>query len=234
MVLGNRYSGKSKSSEIKNSANNIVSDQASNDKNVETPQQETLPENKILPEKILLKVPFMSQAPFQKWDALHEDSCEEASLIMLADFIQKKEAGNTSQQEKEIQNLVAFEKKNGYKPSVTLEELNQIAEKYYKLDSGRTEKNVTIDDIKKELGLGHPIIVGAAGKVLPNPNFKNGGPNYHMLVIVGYDQNDFITNDPGTRKGESFRYTFDGLFNAIHDWNAKNILNGGKNYLVFD
>jgi len=89
-------------------------------------------------------------------------------------------------------------------------------------------------NIKKEIAAGHPVIVPAAGKVLPNPNFTNGGPNYHMLLIIGYDQTDFITNDPGTRNGKNFRYTYDGLINAIHDWNPNNILDGRKAVLVFD
>lgn len=188
----------------------------------------------ILPSSVLLKVPFMSQAPFAKWDALHEDACEEASLIMLKYFSDGKKAISKELAEKEIQNMIAFEKKNKYGISITLDELSEIARKYYNLKTGRVEKNITIDDIKKELSDGKPVIVGAAGKVLPNPNFKNGGPIYHMLVVVGYDEKGFITNDPGTRLGEGFRYSFDDLLESIHDWDAKNILSGGKNYLVFD
>ena len=193
-------------------------------------------EEKIAPisENVLLDVPFLSQAPFAKWDALHEDACEEASLIMVKYFLGKEKVISKEQGEKEIQDMVAFEKKNKYGLSITLDELNAMAGKYYNLKNGRVENNVTIQDIKKELSLGKPVIVGAAGKVLPNPNFKNGGPNYHMLVIIGYDEKGFITNDPGTRLGKSFRYSFDDLYKSIHDWNEKNILNGGKNYLVFD
>ncbi|MFA5777115.1 MAG: C39 family peptidase [Parcubacteria group bacterium] len=187
-----------------------------------------------IPDFIMLDVPFVGQAPFQIWDALHEDACEEASLVMLKYFSDGKKSITKEQAEKEIQDMVAFEKKNGYKPSIALEELNQIASKYYKLENGRVGKNITIEDIKKELSNEKPVIVGAAGKVLPNPNFKNGGPNYHMLVIIGYDAQGFITNDPGTRLGEGFRYSFDDLLKSIHDWDSKNILNGGKDYLVFD
>ena len=188
----------------------------------------------ILLGSILLEVPFMSQAPFAKWDAFHEDACEEASLIMLKYFSDNKKSITKEQAEKEIQDMVAFEKKNKYSLSITLDELNGVAGKYYNMKTGRVEKNITADKIKKELSDGKPVIVGAAGKVLPNPNFKNGVPNYHMLVVIGYDEKGFITNDPGTRLGESFRYTFEGLYESIHDWNAKNILNGGKDYLVFD
>lgn len=238
LVLGNRYLTKPKNSDISAVSSNISVpvEVEKNQKTVESPADKNTKkdEPQKLPEKILLEVPFLSQAPFQKWDALHEDACEEASLIMVKYFLENKKIISKEQGEKEIQNLISFENKNKYGPSITLEELNIIAGKFYELKSGRVEKNMTIDDIKKELALGKPVIAGAAGKVLPNPNFKNGGPNYHMLVIVGYDQNGFITNDPGTRLGENFRYTFNDLYNSIHDWNPKNILNGGKDYLVFD
>jgi len=183
---------------------------------------------------VLLNVPFLSQAPFAKWDALHEDACEEASSIMVKYFLDGTKTISKEQGEKEIQDLAAFEKKNKYGLSITLNELNEIASKYYNLKAGRVEKDITVEDIKKELSSGKPVIVGAAGKVLPNPNFKNGGPNYHMLVIIGYDEKGFITNDPGTRLGKGFRYSFDDLLKSIHDWNEKNILSGGRNYLVFD
>ena len=67
----------------------------------------------------------------------------------------------------------------------------------------------------------------------PNPNFKDGGPNYHMLVVTGYDATGFVTNDPGTRLGQNFHYDYAGFDYAIHDWDATNIQNGGRDMLVF-
>lgn len=187
-----------------------------------------------LPEQALLNVPFTSQAPLANWDATHEETCEEASLLMVKHYIKGTTFGSTNQADSELLDLVAWEEANGYKIDVTTTELSQIAKSKYGLSTGRVKKNATIDDIKREIANGHPVIVGAAGKVLPNPNFRNGGPNYHMLVVKGYDKDGFITNDPGTRLGNNFRYTFDAFYNAIHDWDPNNILNGGKNYLVFD
>jgi len=134
----------------------------------------------------------------------------------------------------EIKKLVAYQEKNGYGTSVTLHELGRIAKNFYNLQNYRVEENISIDGIKRELSKGNLVIVGAAGKVLDNPNFMNGGPDYHMLVIKGYDEKGFITNDPGTRKGEGFRYTFDNLFDAIHNWDTKDILKGKKDYLVVE
>ena len=41
-----------------------------------------------------------------------------------------------------------------------------------------------------------------------------------MLVIKGYDAetDQFITNDPGTRRGAGYRYAAAALFAAINDY----------------
>lgn len=181
----------------------------------------------------LIKMTFLSQAPLFNWDALHEDACEEASLIMVYHYYNKTKINSKEQGEEEIQKLVEYENSNGYGLSITLSELSDVAKKYYNMQGGRII-NADKESIIAELKAGKPVIAPAAGKVLENPNFKNGGPNYHMLVIKGYDKNGFITNDPGTRKGEGFRYSYQNLLESIHDWNATNILNGEKQCLVFD
>lgn len=191
------------------------------------------PTSTSIPPKLTIDVPFLVQAPLVNWDQLHEEACEEASLIMVTHFYQHTTIANAESGEKEIQDLVAYETAHGYDQDVTMAELNQIAADYYSFKGGRIE-TASINSIKQELAYGRPVIVPAAGRLLPNPNFKQPGPIYHMLVVKGYDSTGFITNDPGTRKGKDFHYTYDALFNAIHDWNTTNILNGEKKYLVFD
>ena len=41
-----------------------------------------------------------------------------------------------------------------------------------------------------------------------------------MLVVTGYDaeKKEFITNDPGTRKGAGYRYPEQVLFDAIREY----------------
>lgn len=196
-----------------------------------TNSSELSEDSTLLPDKVSLEVPFQVQAPNANWDNIHEDACEEASLLMVYHFIAKT---NIVDGDQELTDLLNYESKNGYDGSITLEDLNKIAQAYYGLNSGQVYKNISVEKIKSELANGKSIIVGAAGKVLNNPNFRDGGPNYHMLVIKGYDQDGFITNDPGTRLGKDFHYSFDNLYDAIHDWDRENILNGAKNYLVFN
>lgn len=182
-------------------------------------------------EKIL--VPFTSQAPFKLWDPLHEDACEEASLIMVYHYIKNTPITSATQADKEIKDLISWEVARGYGGSITLSDLNQVAKDYFDMNNGRVIIVSSYQEIKKVLAGGNPLILGMAGKILPNPNFSNGGPNYHMLVAIGYDNTGFITNDPGTRQGQDFHYNYTDFYAAIHDWNATNILNGQKAYLVF-
>lgn len=214
-------------------ATNIENNNQSIATNTNSVEVKTPPKSENSSNSVLIKTPFLVQAPNANWDALHEDACEEASLIMIKNYLEKTKSIDTAFGDKEIQELVAYEESNSFGPSITLSDLNKIAQDYYGLTTGRVEV-ASIDKIKKEISNGKPVIIPAAGKKLPNPNFRNGGPNYHMLVVKGYDKNGFITNDPGTRKGEGFRYTYYDLFEAIHDWDPNNILNGTKNYLVFD
>ncbi|HOX41873.1 MAG TPA: C39 family peptidase, partial [bacterium] len=136
--------------------------------------------------------------------------------------------------ESELTKVLDAESKLGFGPSITLEQLKLVSESGLGMKSGLIVQLESIDQIKKELANNRPVIIPAAGKMLKNPNFRNGGPIYHMLVIIGYEGNEFITNDPGTRKGEGYRYDQNVIFDAVHDWDPANINNGQKIYLVYE
>jgi len=184
------------------------------------------------PKSLLIAVPFSPQAPSANWDALHEESCEEMSLIMVAHFWEKTPLSR-ERAEEEIQALVQWEEEHGYPQDVTIEQLAAIAKQYYGLH-GNVRADVTIDTIMEVLREGKPVIVPAAGRDLGNPYFSGEGPWYHMLVITGYDGNRFITNDPGTKRGENYIYRQDVLINAIHDWTGvkEEIRTGRKAMLI--
>ena len=87
--------------------------------------------------------------------------------------------------------------------------------------------DLTPAKVIRYLDLGQPIIIPANGHLLDNSNFSGDGPEYHMLVIKGYQDNYFVTNDPGTRKGANFIYTSENLFASIAEWNQKESLATG-------
>lgn len=188
-----------------------------------------------LPAEINLKVPFVLQAPFAVWDALHEDVCEEAAMIMLDAFYKKKTGFTKQEMEDEIQKVVAWEKnKFGFFEDTTVDQSVTVLQEYFGLADAMAVYDITIDDIKKEVAAGRPVVVPAAGKLLFNPNFRGGGPAYHMILIKGYTKNGyFITNDPGTKRGADYIYKTDVLYKAIHDWvPGGNVLDGQKAMIV--
>lgn len=188
---------------------------------------------------VLLAVPFSPQAPFAKWDDLHNEACEEASLLMVHHFL--SDTGmSRDQAERELQELAAWETAERYGVDVNVEELKAIAQRFYGY-RGRIELHPSPDRIRELITEGHPVIMPIAGRLLGNPNFRGAGPWYHMLVVRGFRTSwlgtrIFITNDPGTRKGEGYEYTEEVLMNALHDWTGvkEEIATGRKAILVVE
>ena len=197
-------------------------------------EEKIFPKPATLPNKILIEVPFTSQAPFANWDEYHEEACEEASLIMLKYYLDKKTL-NRDIAEEEIQKMIAFQIKNygDYKDS-TAQQLIELASNFYGIKNLKVIYDFKKEDIKKELAKGNPIIIPAAGRFLNNPNFTFPGPPYHMLILTGYNGDTIITNDPGTRKGEGYKYDINVLYNAVHDFpgNPEDIEKGGKAMII--
>jgi hypothetical protein len=185
--------------------------------------------------EVNLAVPFTSQAPYQIWDLPYQEACEEASAIMVDAFFKKK-TGKIAPEiaDDEIKKIVAFEKSIfGYYEDTTAEETARFIREYYGYTNVIVKPFDSPDDVKAVLDLGYPVIIPAAGKLLKNPNFRNDGPDYHMLVVRGYTPDFFITNDPGTRRGEAYTYSYDTIMNATHDWTgSKATVNTGARVMI--
>lgn len=187
------------------------------------PQIDNNLDSKILnPKSLNLLVPFTPQAPTANWDQLHNEACEEASAIMAAAYFSSSTYATLPavEVEKEITKLTDWQQKTfGYNLSISSEETVQMVKEVYGLNAEVLE-NFTSDDIKKSLSQGKLILFPANGRKLGNPYYKQPGPPYHMLIIKGYDSKDnFITNDPGTKRGLNYPYNFDVLFRANGNYN---------------
>lgn len=173
-----------------------------------------------IPNKILIEVPFTAQAPFANWDIFHEEACEEAALLMIKYYLDGKKL-TPEVAEKEIQAILAYEiKEYGKYEDSSAQEMVRLAADFYEIKNLKVIYDFSAEDLRKQLSLGHPIIVPAAGRLLGNPNFKAPGPLYHAVVLVGYDGDTVITNDAGTKRGEGYRYKMTTLYNAIHDFSG--------------
>lgn len=184
-----------------------------------------------LPKELNLDIPFYAQAPYANWDMPWQEACEEASILLVANAVNKYE-WDREQFKDEILKLVDWEKKTfGDYKHTTVEQTARMLKENFGIDSVIKE-NPTFDDVKLALAKGHPVVMMFAGKYIGNPNYKNGGPVYHAMVIKGYkdDQEKLITNDVGTRKGADWVYNWKTLQNALHDWDEP-IENGAKRML---
>lgn len=166
---------------------------------------------------------FISQAPTGNWkDPRQQDGCEEASSWMAVAWARGEKLASGQAAEKKIIDIADWEKKNygEFHDTSVADTAEMILSGYFKFDDYRIEKNVTAEDLKLELSRGNVIIMPANGKKLNNPNFQNGGPDHHMLVIIGYDPKtkEFISNDPGTRLGAGYRYPEKIIEGAIRDY----------------
>ena len=185
-----------------------------------------------LPETFDRPMDFARQAPYREWEVnFYQNGCEEASLVMAQKFFAGKSL-DESIMKVELDKVAPWElERFGENLSVNTDKVKIMAEEYFDLKA-EISKEVTIEKIKKELVAGSLIILPLTGKDLNNSNYTDEGPLYHMLVVKGYDRDQFITNDPGTRKGKDYKYKYDVLINAIHDWKDGDIYNGERMMLI--
>jgi hypothetical protein len=170
-------------------------------------------------EILIANVPFTSQAPFGDWtDQRQQDGCEEASALMAIKWAR----GESLSKESALSNILGSseytQKTYGeYRDISAQDTVDWIIKDYFNYDKVELKKDITIQAIIDELNQDHLVLTPMNGQLLGNPNFTSPGPSRHMVLIRGYnsDQRIFITNDPGTRNGELYKYDYDIFFEAI-------------------
>jgi hypothetical protein len=182
---------------------------------------------------INLAVPFTSQAPHGNWDSVHKEACEEASVLMLDAFFDGR-ALTPEGAEAELQELVQWQMNRfGYFEDTSAEETAIMLREFYGYTDVTVHTLPTLEGLRALLLRGVPVIVPVYGRALGNPYFQQPGPVYHVLVVRGLtDEGKFITNDPGTRRGEAYIYDAEVLWEAIHDWNGGDVERGEKVMIV--
>lgn len=186
--------------------------------------------NETIPESFSIPMPYTVQAPFGNW-AVHEESCEEAAVLMYRHFLLGEGEGAIDQKQSDIdlRALVAWQIKNwGPEKDLNLDLVGKLAKGYYGYEYRVTE-DITMEDIKREIAAGHPVLVPVMTQSLKNPHYSRGDV-YHILVIKGYDKDGIITNDAGIREGMNYRYSWEILWQAIDAQTVK--MKQGRDMLV--
>jgi hypothetical protein len=167
------------------------------------------------------------QAPFNIWDDKHDDACEEASALMLSNYWAGRRSLTRQEMEDQILALIDYELEvfGTYKDTDAAQTV-QLMRDFLGMERVAVLPVNSIDDIRRQIAAGRPVILPADGKALKNPNFRNGGPPYHMLVVKGYTEDNIIVNDPGTRRGANWLYTNEIIMESVHDWNNGDVPNG--------
>jgi hypothetical protein len=191
-----------------------------------------------LPQAVLLPVPFTSQAPLNNW-ADRQHTCEEASIVMVDRYLRGDHSGNLIDPRTAD---AAINQITAWKPAVDLtsQQVGEVAQHYL----GWGYKLLPADrlNMKQQLALGRPLIVGVRTHGLGNANYPGYRTHYeqagysvsHYLVVAGYNQSDqYILNDPGLTKGHGYAISYDQLMHAIDDLDqAYPQLNSGRVFVV--
>ena len=157
----------------------------------------TIIEKNGLPNIHSIKTTFVPQAPEKKWDEPWQDACEEAALLTVHYYYQNLNP-NTVTITNDLKNLFNFESSQGWTSDINVSQMATLSAKLWDYHSIIIDYP-TVNDFKKYLSQNIPIIIPANGKILfsENSHFKSGGPWYHNLVILGYDdtKNQFTVHD---------------------------------------
>lgn len=191
------------------------------------------------PAKVSLPVPFYWEIPDGVWVAPWSGACEEASIVAVEGYYLKKpkatvkkvEAKNTMQPLFAIENRIF-----GYNSDTNAAETAKLINDYTSFDAV-VKENPTLDEIKNELIAGRPVITMHYGYGLQNPRhrFRQGGSSYHVMSIVGFDdqKKEFIVNDSELSDGIDLRYKYDIILSTLHDFDHKTKKANGPARVVF-
>ncbi|OHA05724.1 MAG: hypothetical protein A3B29_03205 [Candidatus Sungbacteria bacterium RIFCSPLOWO2_01_FULL_51_34] len=175
-----------------------------------------------LPDAFSLLVPFTSQAPFGNWAQPWQDFCEEAIIVMAAAFVRAETLSPIlpARARDEMLFLMRYElSRFGYHKDIGAREIAEtLTDRYGVVAVVKPVRSP--EDVKKEILRYRAVILPLAGRELRNQYFMSPGPVYHTVLVKGYDDRDntFITNEPGTRFGNGFRYDQNLLYQALADW----------------
>lgn len=193
---------------------------------------DSIQQTPTLPSKFNLDVPFFPQAPDADWSMPWQEACEEAASILAYYYVTDTPLDKELFKQK-IQDLVSWQNTNyGDFKHTTIDQTARMIKEVLNYSDFQILENPTIKQLKEELAKGNVIVAPFAGRELKNPFYSGIGPVYHMMVIKGYDEKNFITNDVGTKRGKDFIYPYNTIMSAMHDYDKVDMNLGEKKVIV--
>ncbi|MBI2635405.1 MAG: C39 family peptidase [Parcubacteria group bacterium] len=194
------------------------------------------PEKKIA--DWVLEVPYVNEAPHGIFTGPWKNACEEASISMVEGYYLGKKTVGLKEAEEFM--MMLFEKQDLLHGSNSNSDAARTAEMINKFSSygALIKENPTIEEIKSEINQGRPVLTPNYGFGLKNLNipFLLSGSSYHMVVVIGYNDEtrEFITNDSGDGKtGASYRYGYDLFMNTVRDYDYSTNTVTGPSRAIF-
>lgn len=190
---------------------------------------------------IVLAVPYTSEIPNGRWVGPWKNACEEAGVTMVNQYYLGNGGNKRIPPRLAVQlmtSIFAWEDRVfGFDSDTDAAETARIINEFSSA-AATVKYNPTLDDIKKELAAGHPVISFHYGFDLHNPliPFKRGGSYYHVMVLIGYDDaaQEFIVNDPGNdRSGLDYRYPYATIINTLHNFDHATRQVDGRPVVLF-
>lgn len=192
-------------------------------------QLQQIPNGGIVQPIKTIDTPFVAQAPFAEWEDLRQqEGCEEASVLMAMHWVQGKTSIDGQMAKDAIIDMSEQQRTvyGTYIDTSAQDTVDRLFKRYYNYHNVEVEYAITLADIRSELMKGNLVIVPINGKSIQNPYFRAGGPQRHMIVIIGFDwqTGEFITHEPGTKRGENYRYSSERLGASLRDYPSGNYI----------
>lgn len=168
---------------------------------------------------VVIDVPYTSQAPEGNWSEPWQNACEETSIAMVNAFYLREPINSIS-----APGIIlsVFNKKHEKLRESKDESFDDLATFIHtEYDWRVTErKYVESEDIEHEIDKHHPVFIAFDAREIPAAPFPEPKPDYHVAVIVGYDDvaKEFIFHDPGLSEGKEIRYTYEDVIKANQEY----------------
>lgn len=174
------------------------------------------------PASVAHGAPFAAQAPLGGWyDRRQQEGCEEASALMAVRWA-RREPLTLAEAEREIVAMADWQRLTygSHEDTSARDTAERIVKGYLGHQGAEVREGVGVDDIYRALRDGNVVAVPVNGRLLANPYFGVPGPLRHMVLVTGYDAESdvFIVNEPGTVRGDSFRYARASFGSALMDY----------------